>query len=94
MFISDLLLAALDPRIRLTGGVGEMSAAERDSGTSSSTTSRRRRSSRYAAETLTPEQERFYLASQWKMMWWKFRRHRIAVICGADPARCSTPRSW
>jgi peptide/nickel transport system permease protein len=33
----------------------------------------------YAAETLTPEQERFYRASQWQIMWWKFRRHRIAV---------------
>ena len=39
-----------------------------------------------AVETLTPEQERFYLASQWKMMWWKFRRHRIAVDLGRDPA--------
>jgi len=36
----------------------------------------------YAAETLTPEQERFYRASQWQIMWWKFRRHRIAVVCG------------
>jgi len=33
----------------------------------------------YASETLTPEQERFYRASQWQIMWWKFRRHRIAV---------------
>jgi len=33
----------------------------------------------YATETLTPEQERFYRASQWQIMWWKFRRHRIAV---------------
>jgi peptide/nickel transport system permease protein len=31
-------------------------------------------------ERLTPEQERFYTASQWKLMWWKFRRHRLAVI--------------
>ncbi|HSC23590.1 MAG TPA: ABC transporter permease [Casimicrobiaceae bacterium] len=28
---------------------------------------------------LSPEQERFYLASQWKLMWWKFCRHRVAV---------------
>ena len=34
----------------------------------------------YAAEALTPEQERFYRASQWKIMWWKFRRHRVAVV--------------
>ena len=32
---------------------------------------------------VTPEQERFYLASQWKLMWWKFKRHRLAVISGA-----------
>ncbi len=28
----------------------------------------------------TPEQERFYTASQWQLMWWRFRRHRLAVI--------------
>ncbi len=33
-------------------------------------------------EQLTPEQERFYTASQWQLMWWKFRRHRLAVIAG------------
>ena len=37
----------------------------------------------HLAEKLTPEQERFYRASQWQIMWWKFRRHRIAVIAGA-----------
>lgn len=31
---------------------------------------------------LTPEQERVYLASQWRLMWWKFKRHRLAVIAG------------
>jgi len=35
-----------------------------------------------ATETLTPEQERFYRASQWQIMWWKLRRHRIAVLSG------------
>ena len=34
----------------------------------------------YATETMTAEQERFFMASQWKIMWWKFRRHRLAVI--------------
>jgi peptide/nickel transport system permease protein len=37
----------------------------------------------YEAEILTPEQERFYRASQWQIMWWRFKRHRIAVIAGA-----------
>ncbi len=35
-----------------------------------------------SAVTLTPEQERFYLASQWMLMWWKFKRHRVAVVSG------------
>ncbi|MEO7940639.1 MAG: ABC transporter permease [Burkholderiaceae bacterium] len=33
-----------------------------------------------AAETLTSAQEEFYRASQWRIMWWKFRRHRVAVV--------------
>lgn len=33
-----------------------------------------------SATRLTPEQERFYLASQWTLMWWKFKRHRVAVV--------------
>jgi len=36
----------------------------------------------YKAETLTPAQERFYSASQWQIMWWKFRRHRLALVSG------------
>lgn len=35
-----------------------------------------------AAEHLTPEQERYYMASQWRMMWRKLKRHRLAVISG------------
>ena len=35
-----------------------------------------------AVEDLTPEQERLYLASQWQLMWWKLRRHRLAVVSG------------
>ena len=37
----------------------------------------------YSVETLTAEQERFYRASQWQIMWWKFRRHRVAVFAAA-----------
>ena len=36
----------------------------------------------YSVEAMTPGQERFYMASQWQMMWWKLRRHRLAVIFG------------
>ncbi len=35
-----------------------------------------------STEALTPEQERFYMASQWRMMWWKLKRHHIAVAAG------------
>ena len=37
----------------------------------------------FVAEELTAEQERYYMASQWRMMWWRLRRHRLAIISGA-----------
>jgi peptide/nickel transport system permease protein len=37
----------------------------------------------YSVEALTPEQERYYLASQWKLMWWKLTRHKVALVAGA-----------
>ena len=36
----------------------------------------------YSIEALTPEQERYYLASQWKMIWWRLKKHRLAVASG------------
>ncbi len=33
-----------------------------------------------AVAKLTPQQEQIYFASQWRLMWWKFKRHRLAVI--------------
>jgi peptide/nickel transport system permease protein len=33
-------------------------------------------------ERMTPAQERFYMASEWRMVWWKLRRHRVAVASG------------
>jgi peptide/nickel transport system permease protein len=37
----------------------------------------------YAVERMTAAQERFYVASQWRMVWWKLCRHRVAVASGA-----------
>ena len=37
----------------------------------------------HVAEALTPEQERIYMASQWRMMWLRFRKHKLAVWSGA-----------
>ena len=34
----------------------------------------------HSIEALTPDQERYYLASQWRLMWWKLKRHRLAVV--------------
>ena len=34
----------------------------------------------YADETLTPEQERYFAASRWRVMWWRFKRHKLAVV--------------
>ncbi|MHC8493341.1 ABC transporter permease [Thalassospira sp. SM2505] len=31
-------------------------------------------------EALTPEQEKYYLASQWQLMWWRLKRHRLAYF--------------
>lgn len=36
-----------------------------------------------SVEVLTPEQEKYYLASQWQLMWWKLKRHKLAVFSGA-----------
>ena len=37
----------------------------------------------YSVDRMTPAQERFYMASEWRMVWWKLRRHRIALLSGA-----------
>jgi peptide/nickel transport system permease protein len=36
----------------------------------------------YSVEVMTDEQSRVYQASQLKLMWWKFRRHKLAVASG------------
>jgi peptide/nickel transport system permease protein len=37
----------------------------------------------YSVEAMTAEQERYFMASQWRMMWWKLKRHHLAVVSGA-----------
>jgi len=31
-------------------------------------------------EVVTAEEEKIYVASYWQLMWWKFRRHKMAMI--------------
>ena len=35
-----------------------------------------------SVQDISPEQQAYYLAPQWKLMWWKLRRHRLAVWAG------------
>jgi len=35
-----------------------------------------------AVMPLTPEQERYFMASGWRMMWWRFKRHKLALVAG------------
>jgi peptide/nickel transport system permease protein len=39
-----------------------------------------------AVETVAPEvverEDRVYVASQWQLMWWRFRKHRLAIVAG------------
>ena len=37
----------------------------------------------YSIEKMTPEQEQVFRASQLRLTWWKFKRHRLAVVSGA-----------
>ena len=37
----------------------------------------------FSIEALTPEQEKFYMASQWQLMWLKLKRHKIAMFSAA-----------
>ena len=34
----------------------------------------------FSIEALTPEQEKYYLASQWQLMWMKFIKHKLAIV--------------
>jgi len=36
----------------------------------------------YSVEKLTAEQEKYFFASRKKLMWWKLKRHKLAVFCG------------
>lgn len=34
------------------------------------------------AEAMSEALERYYIASQWQLMWWRFRRHKVALVSG------------
>jgi peptide/nickel transport system permease protein len=31
---------------------------------------------------VAPEKQRIFVASQWQLMWWRFRKHRLAMVSG------------
>ncbi len=36
----------------------------------------------YDGEKLDPKLERYYMATQWRLMWWKLKRHKLALWSG------------
>ncbi len=34
------------------------------------------------APSATDEEERIFVATQWQLMWWRFRRHKLAMVSG------------
>ena len=35
----------------------------------------------YATDELTAAQQKYFLASQWTLIWWKFKKHQVAMFC-------------
>ena len=35
-----------------------------------------------ATTRVTPADERIFVASQWQLMWWRFRKHKLAMVSG------------
>ena len=33
-------------------------------------------------ERTSEQDDRYFTASQWQLVWWRFRRHRVALIGG------------
>jgi len=36
----------------------------------------------YEIDELSPKQQKYFLASQWTLIWWKFKKHKLAMISG------------
>jgi peptide/nickel transport system permease protein len=34
----------------------------------------------YAKDELTDKQKKYFLASQWTLVWWKFKKHKVAMF--------------
>jgi peptide/nickel transport system permease protein len=43
---------------------------------------KRNNSNELFEEELIEKEEQIYVASQWKLMWWKFKKHKLAIISG------------
>ena len=67
--VSDLMLAAIDPRVRFGGNGGIMS--ENDD-------SHQDKQLAKPARKPPPRTKLFIRAGQWQLVWWKFRRHKLA----------------
>ena len=36
----------------------------------------------YETDELSPKQQKYFLASQWTLIWWKFKKHKMAMFSG------------
>jgi len=36
----------------------------------------------YETDELSPKQQKYFLASQWTLIWWKFKKHKLAMFSG------------
>ena len=67
--VSDVLLAIIDPRIRARMSFREASpTAEAPAPTGAATLAPRRHA-----------EDRVATAGQWRLIWWRFRRHKLAM---------------
>ena len=58
----------------------------------------RRGASRGSPAAVAAKDQRIFVASQWQLMWWRFRKHKVAVasavVVAGSTWPCSAPTSW
>ncbi|MDZ4135647.1 MAG: ABC transporter permease subunit, partial [Paracoccaceae bacterium] len=86
VLVSDIALALLDPRIRLAGGGHEMTIQDQnplpEPGAAMTHYVSAAPFDPYAAERRADALGEVAQASQMRLMWWRFKRHKMALASG------------
>ena len=82
VLISDIALAFLDPRIRLARQEHQVTAPLPSPGAPLQHYVSTAPFDPMSVEVMTDEQAKIHLASQTRLMWWKFKRHKLALASG------------